>query len=75
MQFKDTKLSVFFESQEMMEDTLILLRFNCPDSECAYIGSGWADLRLHVRATHGKLMWFVVRFSLYFPYLINDLIK
>ena len=64
MQFKDPKLSVFFETQEMMEDALILLRFNCPDSECAYIGGGWADLRLHVRATHGKLMWFVIRFSL-----------
>ncbi|KAF8810370.1 hypothetical protein BYT27DRAFT_7186816 [Phlegmacium glaucopus] len=56
MQFKDTKLSVYFETQEMMEDTLILLRFNCPDSECAYIGNGWGDLRLHVRATHAKLL-------------------
>ena len=42
-----------------MEDTLILLRFNCPDSDCDYIGNGWGDLRLHARATHGKLMWFV----------------
>ncbi|KAF5377479.1 hypothetical protein D9615_005368 [Tricholomella constricta] len=40
----------------MMEETLILLRFNCPDSDCAYIGNGWGDLKLHVRATHGKLM-------------------
>ena len=74
MQFKDPKLSVYFETQEMMEDTLILLRFNCPDSECAFIGNGWGDLRLHVRATHGKLMWFVIRFSLYFfiYYLINS---
>ncbi|KAG5642923.1 hypothetical protein DXG03_001874 [Asterophora parasitica] len=54
--FKDTKLSIFFETQEMMEETLILLRFNCPDSDCAYIGNGWGDLKLHVRATHGKLM-------------------
>jgi len=56
---KDTKLSVYFETQEMMEDSLLLLRFNCPDRECDYIGNGWGDLRLHVRATHGKLMWFV----------------
>ncbi|KAJ3495674.1 hypothetical protein NLJ89_g10589 [Agrocybe chaxingu] len=54
--FKDSKLSVYFETQEMMEDTLILLRFNCPDQECDYIGNGWGDLRLHVRAVHGKLM-------------------
>lgn len=55
--FKDAKLSIFFESQEMMEETLILLRFNCPDPDCDYIGNGWGDLKLHVRATHGKLMW------------------
>lgn len=73
MQFKDLKLSVYFETQEMMEDTLILLRFNCPDSECAYIGNGWNDLKLHVRATHGKIMWFVIRFSCtFFKYLINS---
>ena len=50
---------ITFETQEMMEDTLILLRFNCPDPDCDYIGNGWGDLKLHVRATHGKLMWFV----------------
>lgn len=65
MHFKDAKLSIYFETQEMMEDTLILLRFNCPDSECTYIGNGWGDLRLHVRATHAKLMWFVNQ-SLFF---------
>jgi len=42
-----------------MEETLILLRFNCPDSGCDYIGSGWGDMKLHVRATHGRMMWCV----------------
>ncbi|CCM00490.1 uncharacterized protein FIBRA_02524 [Fibroporia radiculosa] len=54
--YKDSKLSVSFETQEMMEETLILLRFNCPDSDCDYIGNGWSDLKLHTRAAHGKLM-------------------
>ncbi|KAI0797515.1 hypothetical protein C8Q75DRAFT_738536 [Abortiporus biennis] len=54
--YKDAKLSIFFETQEMMEDSLILLRFNCPDSSCDYIANGWSDLKLHTRATHGKLM-------------------
>jgi E3 ubiquitin-protein ligase ZNF598 len=57
---KDSKLSIFFETQEMMEETLILLRFNCPDLDCDYIGTGWGDLKLHVRANHGKMLWFVV---------------
>lgn len=56
MMFKDTKLSIYFETREMMEETLILLRFNCPDPDCDYIGNGWGDLKLHVRATHGKFI-------------------
>lgn len=55
--FKDPKLAICFETQEMMEDSLILLRFNCPDSSCDYIANGWSDLKLHTRASHGKLMW------------------
>ncbi|KAI0823569.1 hypothetical protein BC628DRAFT_1420857 [Trametes gibbosa] len=54
--YKDAKLSISFETQEMMEETLILLRFNCPDAQCDFIGNGWSDLKLHTRATHGKLM-------------------
>ncbi|KAF9014196.1 hypothetical protein BDQ17DRAFT_1342259 [Cyathus striatus] len=54
--YKDAKLAISFETQEMMEETLILLRFNCPDPDCDYIGNGWGDLKLHTRANHGKLM-------------------
>ncbi|KAI0707806.1 hypothetical protein C8Q76DRAFT_746412 [Earliella scabrosa] len=54
--YKDAKLAISFETQEMMEETLILLRFNCPDPQCSFIGNGWSDLKLHTRATHGKLM-------------------
>ncbi|EAU80632.2 cytoplasmic protein [Coprinopsis cinerea okayama7 len=54
--FTDAKLQIYFESREMMEETLILLRFNCPDPDCDYIGNGWADLKLHIRASHGKLL-------------------
>ncbi|KAJ7187604.1 hypothetical protein GGX14DRAFT_611193 [Mycena pura] len=56
MPWSDAKLSIYFETQEMMEETLLLLRFNCPDAECTFIGSGWSDIKLHVRAAHGRLM-------------------
>ncbi|KAJ7138148.1 hypothetical protein C8R44DRAFT_975995 [Mycena epipterygia] len=56
MAWKDAKLGIYFETQEMMEETLLLLRFNCPDTECEYIGNSWSDIKLHVRATHGRLM-------------------
>ncbi|KAF8447367.1 hypothetical protein L210DRAFT_3609760 [Boletus edulis BED1] len=54
--YKDPKLAIFFETQDMMEETLILLRFNCPDAECDYTAPGWGDLKLHTRAVHGKLL-------------------
>lgn len=57
MVYRDDRLSIVFETEEMMEETLILLRFNCPDTDCDYIAKGWADLKLHVRANHNKLMW------------------
>lgn len=55
--YKDGKLAIFFETQDMMEETLILLRYNCPDAECDYIAPGWGDLKLHTRAVHGKMLW------------------
>ena len=55
--YKDAKLAVFFETQDMMEETLILLRFNCADAECDYTAPGWGDLKLHTRAAHGKMLW------------------
>jgi hypothetical protein len=55
--FNDAKLSISFESQDMMEESLILLRFNCPESSCAYIAGGWNDLKIHTRAMHGRQLW------------------
>lgn len=57
--FRDAKLGIAFESQEMMEDTLLLLRFNCPDPDCPFFGTGWSDLKHHVRAAHKLSMWSV----------------
>ncbi|KAI0263397.1 hypothetical protein BC834DRAFT_1027710 [Gloeopeniophorella convolvens] len=53
---RDQKLAILFETREMMEDALVLLRFNCPESSCDYIASGWNDLKLHARGVHGRLM-------------------
>jgi hypothetical protein len=63
--FKDVKLSIYFETQEMMEETLILLKFNCPNDDCDYIANGWGDLKLHTRAVHGRLIWSVTPLNLY----------
>jgi Zinc finger, C3HC4 type (RING finger) len=55
--FKDEKLAISFETEEMMQDSLVLLRFNCPDSSCDHVATGWNDLKLHVRGVHKKFMW------------------
>lgn len=55
--FADRQLSVRFETQESLEETLILLRFNCPDGACEEARSGWGDLKSHVRRDHQKFMW------------------
>lgn len=50
--YSDAKLGIAFETSEMMEDTLTLLRFNCPQMDCDYLGSGWQDLKKHARSAH-----------------------
>lgn len=38
----------------MFEDTMVLLRFNCPEPTCdVACPGGWKELRKHVRETHG----------------------
>lgn len=39
-----------------MGDTVLLLRYNCPDESCDYAGLGWHDLQRHVRTTHHRKM-------------------
>jgi hypothetical protein len=39
-----------------VEDTLLLLRYNCPDPMCDVACLGWPDLHRHVRRTHRKKM-------------------
>ncbi|KAG8757723.1 hypothetical protein FRC14_001614 [Serendipita sp. 396] len=54
--FHDDKLGMRFETQELMEDCLILLRFNCPDINCDFIATSWPDLKQHTRSVHRLLM-------------------
>jgi hypothetical protein len=55
--YSDAKLAIRFETQAAMEETLILLRFNCPEESCEVASAGWSDLKGHVRREHQKMMW------------------
>lgn len=52
----DETLGIKFEKQEIFDDTVLLLRYNCPDPECESACRGWPDLHRHVWTTHKKKM-------------------
>ncbi|KAE8552608.1 hypothetical protein TMatcc_008021 [Talaromyces marneffei ATCC 18224] len=52
----DTNLGIKYEKDEIYEDTVILLRYNCPDKECDVACMGWPDLHRHVKSKHGRSM-------------------
>ncbi|KAJ3170767.1 hypothetical protein HDU88_008670 [Geranomyces variabilis] len=53
----DRKLKIHFDSPEIYEDVMILLRFNCPDPSCdVACNGGWRELKDHVRKKHEMLM-------------------
>ncbi len=62
----DENLGVKYESSDILQDTILLLRFNCPDPSCDIACMGWADLYGHVSNAHHKVMWYVVE-PLFFP--------
>ncbi|KAK4500150.1 hypothetical protein PRZ48_008336 [Zasmidium cellare] len=52
----DQNLGISYEKPEIFEDTVLLLRYNCPDEGCDVACMGWPDLHRHVRSVHQKVM-------------------
>lgn len=52
----DENLGIKFEKERILEDTILLLRYNCPDKTCDMACQSWPNLQRHVRGKHGKLM-------------------
>jgi hypothetical protein len=52
----DPTLGINYENADIFEDTLLLLRYNCPDGDCDVACLGWPDLHRHVRTQHQKSM-------------------
>lgn len=47
-------LGIKYEKTEIYDDTVLLLQYNCPDSDCAHVCRSWDDLYHHVRSVHHK---------------------
>ena len=52
----DESLGIKYEQKEIYSDTLLLLRYNCPDHDCDIACRGWPDLHRHVRSIHHKVL-------------------
>ncbi|KAI9739764.1 MAG: hypothetical protein M1834_006484 [Cirrosporium novae-zelandiae] len=53
---EDETLGIKYENEEIFEDTVLLLRYNCPDQDCDIACLGWPDLHRHVKNIHHKVM-------------------
>lgn len=52
----DEVLGIKYEQKEIYNDTVLLLRYNCPDDSCDIACWGWPDLHRHVKSTHHKVL-------------------
>lgn len=52
----DDVLGIKYENKEIHDDTVLLLRYNCPDKDCDIACWGWPDLHRHVKSVHHKIM-------------------
>jgi E3 ubiquitin-protein ligase ZNF598 len=52
----DENIGIKYQKADIVEDTLLLLRYNCPDPSCDIACLGWPDLHRHVRSVHHKKM-------------------
>ncbi|CAL8579789.1 hypothetical protein XPA_005520 [Xanthoria parietina] len=52
----DEVLGIRYEQKEIHNDTILLLRYNCPDPSCDIACWGWPDLHRHVKGAHHKIM-------------------
>ena len=52
----DEVLGIKYEQKDIHSDTILLLRYNCPDESCDIACRGWPDLHRHVRNVHHKVL-------------------
>ena len=52
----DENIGIRYTNEDIVGDTVLLLRYNCPDLSCDFAGLGWPDLHRHVRSAHQKKM-------------------
>ncbi|KAM5374267.1 hypothetical protein ACJZ2D_006592 [Fusarium nematophilum] len=52
----DSKIGIKYTNEDIVGDTVLLLRYNCPHPSCDFAGFSWSDLHNHVSSAHDKRM-------------------
>ncbi|KAH6896044.1 hypothetical protein B0T10DRAFT_231066 [Thelonectria olida] len=52
----DSNIGIKYTNEDIVGDTVLLLRYNCPEPSCDFAGLGWPDLHRHVKSAHKKRM-------------------
>lgn len=52
----DSNIGIKYTNEDTVGDTVLLLRYNCPEPSCDFAGLGWPDLHRHVKSAHRKRM-------------------
>ena len=53
----DADLGIKYATAAIHDDTVLLLRYNCPEPSCDVACLGWKNLHTHVRNTHDRVLW------------------
>ncbi|KAK5698300.1 hypothetical protein LTR97_007261 [Elasticomyces elasticus] len=48
----NAELGICYMAQNVLEDAVSLLQYNCPTTNCGHTAEGWEQLHDHVRSTH-----------------------
>ncbi|KAF8426403.1 zinc finger protein [Tirmania nivea] len=52
----DAKLGIKYATVAIHDDTVLLLRYNCPEPNCDVACLGWRNLHGHVRSAHDRVL-------------------
>lgn len=55
----------------MLDDIKLLLKYNCPYSNCDVSCEGWPELKRHIKDYHHLMLWYV---NLYYNKVINCIV-
>lgn len=53
----DVNLGIKYVTSAIHDDTVLLLRYNCPEPSCDVACLGWKNLHAHVKSVHGRVLW------------------